>query len=637
MAYLMTKDADWVRQAFLLPPGEIDRQDLIRRTYSEVSNKFTDTTLGGNYVMNPPPQFTRYADLKQNRTVKNSKGMGRYYSEAIDDHNQIINMRFGLPSYNSLAQFFLNFYDSDLGHLVSTGRNSGLIFNFGKIIGLCFGWPLRITILTGRAVRFMLNMPSSKYYYLKPAMPLYWNAVNGMVNELAQNMGLIAPLVQTKYDQSKMAEFSNQSLSDKERAALNKLLPDIFRGDGGIDIYAVATRAQRLAARWDDMLVDAMEKANSIPDLKARFEELQGRSPSLERNRALQEYLKDYWDTDAAKDNRTGDAKTDSTGILETIGSWFSDNGGDFLAAEERDGSQFVSFRVDSTGPASASFSSSTRESDIASTINSTSSTNRNARFSIADGNVGDGILASTIESVIGAAKTLVNGIASGVGLEGLGALAGNAFVDIPKHWDSSSANLPSMSYTIKLRAPYGNDMSRFISLYVPMAMLLAGALPLATGNASYRSPFLVEIYSRGRAQCRMGIITDLSMQWGTGNVGFNKDKKPLGIDITFTVQDLSSIMYMPVSPGFSPGDVLDGAFEAKLFAEDSTYHDFLSVLSSMPLNSQIYQIPKFMRNLTTAVADFKSWASISHAANWAAGTPPGRLFSTILKGTDRL
>ena len=29
------------------------------------------------------------------------------------------------------------------------------------------------------------------------------------------------------------------------------------------------------------------------------------------------------------------------------------------------------------------------------------------------------------------------------VGLSGLGALAGSGFVDIPKHWQSSTANLP--------------------------------------------------------------------------------------------------------------------------------------------------------------------------------------------------
>ena len=169
--------------------------------------------------------------------------------------------------------------------------------------------------------------------------------------------------------------------------------------------------------------------------------------------------------------------------------------------------------------------------------------------------------------------------------------------------------------------------------------MLLAGALPLATGNSSYRSPFLCEVYSRGMAQIRLGMIDSLSITRGVGTLGWNKDRKPLGIDVSFSVVDMSSIMYVPIAAGFSPLDILDGAksFAAKLFAEDSTYHDYLAVVSSMTLSSQIYQIPKLVRNLTRGVADFSSWFSVSHTANWFGGTPPGRIWTAFLKGTDRI
>ena len=155
--------------------------------------------------------------------------------------------------------------------------------------------------------------------------------------------------------------------------------------------------------------------------------------------------------------------------------------------------------------------------------------------------------------------------------------------------------------------------------------MLLAGALPLATGNSSYRSPFLCEVYSRGAVQIRLGIIDSLTITRGVGTLGWNKDRKPLGIDISFSVVDLSSLLYVPIAPGFSPLDILDGAksFSAKLFAEDTPYHDYMAVLSSMSLSSQIYQIPKLVRNLTRGVADFNSWFSVSHTANWFAGTTP--------------
>ena len=57
------KDTDWIRQSFMLPRKSIANADSIRRTLTDARFKFTDTTLGGNFAINPPPQFTRYADL----------------------------------------------------------------------------------------------------------------------------------------------------------------------------------------------------------------------------------------------------------------------------------------------------------------------------------------------------------------------------------------------------------------------------------------------------------------------------------------------------------------------------------------------------------------------------------------------
>ena len=59
-----TKDASWVRQSFLVTADQLQAVDLQNRTFTTASLKFTDTTLGGNFAINPPPQFTRTADPK---------------------------------------------------------------------------------------------------------------------------------------------------------------------------------------------------------------------------------------------------------------------------------------------------------------------------------------------------------------------------------------------------------------------------------------------------------------------------------------------------------------------------------------------------------------------------------------------
>lgn len=659
-------DADWVRQSFLLPKGAIDTRDQVRRTYSEVSRKFTDTTLGGNYVINPPAQFTRYADPKQRRVKTISKGMGLQYSEQFDDTMQIVNMRFGVPEFNSLTTFFTTFYDADLAMMARTGRTGGLAYSFGKMIGFVIGIPLTLPIMTGRTLRFFLNWPASKYYYLKPAMALYWNTVNSILNELAVNLSLIPPMVQTKYDESKNAVFSEAKITAKQRDEFNKLLPDIFRGDGGVDIYAVATRAHRLSRSWEARVNKEFERGGTIEEIMARIEKLQQEPLTVaKRARSMNDYMQSYLAIDASKppevstaqnvsvkDPNTGEEKQvpDAVGAPEMVGSFYPKEQGlfqktwEYMNAEEQDGGQFVSFRTDFTGAASESFSNSVRESDLQSTINSTSSTMRNSRFTIADGNLGDatdgplGFMAATLEGVVSAGKAVINGVASQVGMSGLATLAGSAFVDIPKHYEASIANLPRAEFTIPLRSPYGNDLSRFMNLYVPLAMLLAGALPLSAGNAAYVSPFLVECYCRGRCQIRLGMIDSISIQRGVGNLGWNKDGKPLGIDVTFSIVDMSSILHIPIVPSTSPLDLLSPTKAvAKIFAEDSTYKDYLAVLSSMTLSSQIYQLPKLFRHITKVSADMNSWFTASHFANWFRGTLPGSVWSAVVLGTNRL
>lgn len=655
---LFKKDTDWIRQGFLLPRGAVDRMDATRRVYTEVSQSFTDTTFGGDTVMNPGAQYHEYCDIRPPSLSKVSKGVGRYFGESQQQTRVEMHLEFGDPEFTSMTSFFTNFYDTDLGYFANTGRTSGILYGLGKAFGFVIGIPLQIPILIGKLCRFLMGKPSSKFYYLKPAPMKYWSMVNSMCNDLAVNLGLVEPLIRTGYDKSRQSIFANSDISANTRQQLQKILPDIFRDDGGIDMYRVATRATRLSRRHEDQIVAILEQGGTQEELRQRFEKLMAGGIENVKGRSYQEAIEQYMATDPIrpKEGTPDEAEKAGSWISEYVESgtpadaatasiedasppgWFS-SAWEELDANLRDGARFVSFAIDPPGPTSFSTSNSLRESDLANTLNSAVSGARNARFTIADGNIGDGLLASTLEGFVGGLKNVMNGVAAGVGLSGLAALSGRAFVDINKHWDVSTVNLPRVNVTIKLRTPYGNDVSRCMNLLFPMCMLLAPAMPQATGNASFTSPMLVGAYSRGRFQIRTGMIDSIDIQAGVGNLPFNKDGKPLGIDITLGIVDTSSIAAIPAQPGVTPLDLISvgGKITSKLFAEDSAYNDVMAVFGSMSLSSQIYQLPKLFRNMTKIAADFNSWMSPGSRAAWVGGTLPAKVAAAFIQGTNRL
>ena len=298
------------------------------------------------------------------------------------------------------------------------------------------------------------------------------------------------------------------------------------------------------------------------------------------------------------------------------------------LDAELDDGSAFVTFRVNYTGSVSESFSNSVTESGIQSTINSASAQSRNMRFSLSDGNVDQfGIIKTITDAAVG----LMNGALSTLGLEGISkALMGNCFVDVPKHWDSSSVSLPRSNYTVSLVSPYGNPLSRMLHIDIPLAMLLAAALPLSTGKQTYTSPFICELYDQGRCQTRMGMIDTLTITRGTGNLGWNNQHQLLALEVNFSVVDLSNVMHMPIKEGFS----LD--IQEALFDEDTIFSDYMAILSGLGIADQIYAGRKLRLRFATAMNNLKTEFSWPNFAMWLGRSTPISILNMLYKGVPR-
>lgn len=640
-------DNAWVKQAFMVSPKMTTQGSLNRKIANSAQFKFTDTTIGGNRYINSTTQFTSNADPKEN-PYGASKGYGRFSSESQDDNAIIAHMRFGVAEFNSLGNFFTNFFTPALSHLTKTGEAPGWLFFAAKATTVVMTIGYQALVYTARQVggfvRYLMNKPYTKYYYLKPTMPIYWNAVNTIVKTIGVNKGILVPATYEGNDSATYGkEATSQSISKKELDTYASLLPDIFgMGKDGstFDVYAMANRAQRLS---DIRLTHLRERAIAAKTREEYTQALMGvdangdllkfnTSEITAAQQSLPQYIKKYQEVPGryseTKQVPTKDADGKEVQVQQEIVALPEQSQGylselsTYLTANRRDGSDWVSFKIEPERTVSESFTNTVGESEIAGKLKGMVSQNNNLSFSFARGNIG-----GPVGAIIEGASDFISGVASGLKIEGLLGLAGGAFPDIPQHWQESSASLPTSQFTIKLRAPYGHPMCTFLKEDIPLAMLLAGALPLSTGNQSYTSPFLVEYYCKSRSQTRLGIISSLEITRGTGSHGWTVDQNCRGIDVSVTITDMSSVMHMPISESFDfVGDVL----LQNVFRDDSAFTDYMAVLGGLNFDTQVYPLQRMARNRFISLQKWNDWKSPSHLASWISGTPPGRLMSAL-------
>lgn len=648
-------DKDWVKNAFMIGDDDLVFADdgnfyAKNRYWSSAGNKFTDSRLGGNIGINPRPQFTRYADIRTKGLLSSKRsdvsvgatmgnhGMGRYYSESIDDPAQIIYLRFGVPQYNSLTRFFTSAFDGVASRVVKTGRYP-VMYKAAQVAGsiaIFAAFPLAVLTIMGiKTINRYFGSSSNKYYTIKPTMHMYWGAVNTLVDALAVNAGIVPKLFADNVDTAQ-AIGRPYTLDTDYLTALADMMPDVFPGYTSdknekvpgplFDIYAIANRAQRMANYLFVQEYDALTKASRTDFTGYVQKKMTGKG----------EVIKDYMNADANPDTTFfsaldrfilgSDLYKDSPNQSDSIefnprnsdpkaGDFekFRNSFFQYFQSEIRDGAQYASFRVDHTGPMAESFSNVTMESSVSEKINQAASTARSAQFSFLGGNIDDGVVGQTVGAAVSAVGDVLSGFASGVTMgfsdQIAAILTGAGYVDIPKTWQNSNAQLPKSNYTISLVSPYGNALSIIQNIYIPLCMLLAGALPRSTGKNSYGPPFLCQLYDKGRSQIRLGMIENLSITRGTTNLGFNLKGIPLGIDVSFSVVDLSSIMHMPMSSG----GILDNN---ATIDEDNILLDYLAVLAGQDINSQSYAMPVA---LNRAAKDFLSAGRLTSPAYWAS------------------
>ena len=655
-------DIQWVRGRFNIQTKEMaDTRFINARFFSTASYKYSGTKLGSHLACNPKPGFTPYADippawnpvrnfganrhtrsLTVGETYDNSLGageytqgelspmhnidgfpMGRYYSEAIDDNQQLVYMTFGTKRFNGILDFLISSIDYGDVVVANTGR-SPTFYRAGKMIGtgiafMCFPlttmliWAIKVT------TKLFAATTAFDYYYMAPTMHTYWAAVNSLITQFATELQIINPAFepQTFTPTSEGEDIGVVARFDQDEMELlsNYLGHGILDPKTGyVDIWAIMARPQAMYRKFLENrraeLEQPVETGRSNAGLAPLTDvdgSLLGLPPgpvkvSNEDEQTRDDttgdmlYNKSSWSEMnfdaylnksirttnggqglwAAEDNNnvasgegngdlssqissnpkytdeetryhaTDGSVTDFTGQYAKDNFWSRFKSS--MDATIHDAGESAIFAVDFTGSMSDSISNSTGDIETEGILKSVAAGANNLKFNFAGGNLGLGIDLSTIG---GAVKDVLRGGLDGVTMgfsNVLSTIFGDAYVDLPKRWRDSEVQISETSYTMKLRSPYGDPYSILQNQIIPLAMILAGGLPLSTGKSSYTSPFLCSLSCQGVQNIQLGMITSISINRATSNLPFTQGRRPLGIDVTFKVTDFSNLITAPIS-----------------------------------------------------------------------------------------
>lgn len=317
------------------------------------------------------------------------------------------------------------------------------------------------------------------------------------------------------------------------------------------------------------------------------------------------------------------DPNSTATTALEYYEDNPSDNGWlgnvkDLIKTAAYGGLDAITWRVEGGfGSVSDSFSNSTTTSPMASKFNSITKQANNFMFDIAGGATGIGI----VDGVVNMIKDVGMGALSGSVLGNIPlALANNAYIKVPDHWDGSTTDLHKESYTLYFDCTYAHPYEQIMKIWVPFSLLLPLVAPMSTGGNSYTSPFYVKAFCSSRQIIRTGLVSNMSFTFGDGDAGWTNDRKPLNLKVTMEIIDLEPIMSVPIDRSISltnPAKTVN-----MILSDDTAYNSYLARLTGLSYLDTVLKYDRLNRGLTAAYQDLKKSFSSSNIAGKIADTP---------------
>jgi hypothetical protein len=616
-------------------------QNMVKRPYHQ------DTRVGANDAINCLWQFNRDDDIVHPVLVtegpigsKQQIGMGRVYASTTQYNQQICWFTFGIPYFTNLGRFYQTAFDQDLiglnnNAMVSTAEKIGRIF--GGAVSLVVTLPCLLFKGPYLMGKFTKKYPVNRFYELRTTMHMYYGYVDSILARWLVDTGLWfngdfqggtdgtgyvpaalrctgASIWDILRRRARVASTSVSRTNSGVRPDMMNVGLDAFYEERDKDLTTIPGMYQHGAGGASGTLTE--EKMNKLFEVNDPTNNDNDLNKVQEKSKSSPQQSANGKAAGAYVANENAKTSSSSGGVLAGVGSasdnldynnyvnkstektlfspepkdWASEFWHSMLGASE-----FLGFRITNSTDASESFSNSTQESAFARAYNEKVSSAMHVQNDIAGGAQG-AVSADQnfLQKGVGMVKNLIGGVLGALksfdclGITDLGqALMQGSWIDIPEQYSGSDFN-KSHSLSIQLRSPYGDMVSIYQSIIVPLACLLAGTLPRGSGENSYTQPFLCRVYCKGMFAVPMGIIDSLSIKRGDSEFGWNYNQIPLCIDVSLSIKDMSPIMYLALNDSVYGG----------IFATDSTFNQYLNTLSGMGLFDQISAFSRIKRNL---------------------------------------
>lgn len=555
---------------------------------------FRDTRIGANDAINCLPQFNRDDDIvhPMMQTQPNGVGMGRVYAATAEQNQTIAWFTFGVPKFAQLKMFFEQAFNSDLIALNNTGfsRNVNLLGLLGTALSYVYMIPfVAFNYISDFLTKIFKDYPVDRFYSFRPTMHLYYKYVDSILAEW---------LVATGIYGNGRSEDDDKGLNSWTADPESLPLGIRATGPGIFDI--LARRATMFSQDTNRNIIDDQGKASKL----------------FEKNvKELVKMDKDTYDRDpsnalSAPWSGVGDDDGFGTMFLRTMCG----------------ATQFVGFRIEKGTSNSESFSNSTGPSSVAQMYNNKASEYLQRRFAIAYDGSDSHTGVDALDTIIKGGADILRGMAAGLNMDNLASgLMGGAFIDIPDQYTGSDFS-KSYSISFQLRAMYGTITSRYQSIMVPLAMILAATLPRAAGKYAYSHPFLCRVYCKGMFSIPMGIIDSVSIDRGSSEFGWSYEGMPTCINVTISIKDLSPAMYITIRDGF---------FE-NIFANNNSFNEYMLTLAGAGLFERISAMSRIRRK--TQLLSHKLRNRITNPmyhASWISDTAVVQTVNAFVPWTD--